>query len=75
MLNRYPGLISESEIHSLENLRGIPKNINNDIHLSKVRKEWNRFYRQNPNPTKQKLLDRATEIDIKYGPLFYPKVK
>lgn len=72
---RYPGLVSDSEMHSLENLRGIPKVINSDVHLSQIRKEWNRFYRQNPNPTQQQLLDKATEIDNKFGTQFVPPVR
>jgi hypothetical protein len=72
---RYPGLVSDSELHSLENLRGIPKDVNSDIHLSKIRKEWNKFYRENPKPTQQQLLDKATEIDIKYGSQFNPPAK
>ena len=59
-------------MHALENLRGIPKEINSDIHLSKIRKEWNRFYKEVPNPTKQQLLDKAAEIDSKCGHLFNP---
>jgi len=62
-------------MHSLENLRGIPKEINSEIHLSKIRKEWNKFYRQNPNPTKQQLLDKATEIDDMFGTEFNPPVR
>src|SRR5690606_12130800 len=73
---RYPGLVSDAELHSGENLRGIPKGqINNRIHLSAIRKEWNEFYRNNPNPTKQDLLDKATEIDDKFGHLFNPPVR
>ncbi|MED5526903.1 MAG: hypothetical protein VX447_19415 [Pseudomonadota bacterium] len=72
---RYPGIVSESEMHSLENLRGIPKDINSDVHLSKIRKEWNKFYRQNPSPTKEQLLDKATEIDNKYGAQFNPPTR
>ena len=72
---RYPGLVSDSEIHSLENLRGIPKSINSDVHLSKIRKEWNRFYRTNANPSQQQLLDKATEIDNKFGSQFNPPIR
>jgi hypothetical protein len=71
-LTRYPDVVTESEIHSLENLRGIPKEMNSDVHLSKIRKGWNRFYRQNPNPTKQQILDEATRIDIEFGDAFNP---
>ncbi|WP_337165881.1 RHS repeat-associated core domain-containing protein [Vibrio fluvialis] len=72
---RYPGLVSDSEMHSLENLRGIPKSINSDVHLSKIRKEWNRFYRTNANPSQQQLLDKATEIDNKFGSQFNPPIR
>jgi len=73
-LTRYPGVVTESEIHSLENLRGIPNEINPEVHLSNIRKEWNQFYRQNPAPTQQQLLQKATEIDLKYGWRFTPPV-
>ena len=72
---RYPGLVSEEELHSLENLRGIPKTSNPEVHLSKIRKQWNEFYRTHPNPTKRQLLDFATKIDDELGHLFTPPVK
>ena len=71
-LTRFPGLVSEAEIHSLENLRGIPKAINSDVHLSQIRVEWNQFYRANPNPSQAQLLQKATEIDTKFGSQFQP---
>lgn len=75
VLKRYPGLFNESEIHSYENLRGIPIEVNSDVHLSKIRKEWNKFYRTNPNPVRQDILDKATEIDNLYGNQFNPPVR
>ncbi|MCW3071232.1 MAG: hypothetical protein JWO44_1122 [Bacteroidetes bacterium] len=75
ILEKFPNLISESEMHSIENLRGIPKEINPDIHLSQIRKEWNRFYKDFPKPTKQELLNKATEIDNKFGYLFDPPIR
>lgn len=75
VLSVYPGLITESELHSIENLRGIPKGINGEYHLSNIRREWNAFYNQYPNATKQQLLDKATEIDDKYGHLFDPPIR
>ncbi|KJG56056.1 hypothetical protein UA38_16410 [Photobacterium kishitanii] len=74
VLRRYPSLVSDSEIHSLENLRGIPKEKNNSLHLSKIRKEWNRFYKTNPAPSKDDLLDKATEIDQMFGSEFNPPI-
>jgi hypothetical protein len=78
VLKKYPGVISEAELHSLENLRGIPKEINSDVHLSKIRKEWNRFYEgfdlTGTAPTRQQLLDKATAIDKQFGKQFKPPV-
>jgi hypothetical protein len=73
-LTRYPGLLTEEEMHSLENLRGIANDQNADLHLSQIRKDWNEFYRNNPasSMTKQKLLDKASEIDRRYGTSFTP---
>ena len=72
---RYPGLVSDSEMHSLENLRGIPKEVNSELHLRQIRREWDDFYIDNPAPTKQQVLQKATEIDNKYGAQFNPPVR
>ncbi|MBY5162880.1 hypothetical protein [Salsipaludibacter albus] len=75
MLKRYPGLFSPQEIHSIENLREVPRgNVNNKIHLSEIRVLWNSFYRANPSPTRQGILDFATMIDRKLGVFFKPPV-
>jgi hypothetical protein len=71
-LTRYSGTVTAEEIHSLENLRGIPNELNSDIHLSKIRKAWNQFYKSIPNPTKEQLLQKATEIDQLFGKFFIP---
>ncbi|MBQ0925608.1 putative T7SS-secreted protein [Saccharopolyspora endophytica] len=76
MKKQYPELdISPNEMHSLDNLRGIPKEINGDVHLRKIRSEWDEFYIDNPNPSKQDLLDKATEIDNRFGHQFNPPVR
>ena len=72
VLDLYPGRFTPAEIHSLENLRGIPRSINPDVHLSKIRKEWNKFYRNNANATRQQILDEATRIDSLFGSQFDP---
>jgi hypothetical protein len=78
VLTRFPGVVSEAEMHSLENLRGIPNAINGRLHLSQIRIEWNNFYRpfelSGTAPTQAQLLQKATEIDTKYGYLFTPPV-
>lgn len=75
VMTRHPGLVSESEMHSLENLRGVPKDINSDIHLRQIRREWDDFYIDNAFPTKSQLLQKATEIDDKFGKKFKPPVR
>ncbi|MEV5154594.1 RHS repeat-associated core domain-containing protein [Streptomyces werraensis] len=76
VLKRYPGLFSADEMHSLENLRGIPKgDINSKIHLSQIRVEWNRFYDANPNPTRQEVLDQVTKVDDMLGNWFSPRIR
>jgi RHS repeat-associated protein len=73
-LTLFPTEVTPSEIHSLENLRGIPNEINPQLHLSQIAKEWNQFYRANPNATRAQLLQKATEIDAKYGSQFMPPI-
>ncbi len=68
------GLFTIEEMHSIENLRGIPKEVNSDLHLSKIRKEWNKFYKEISNPTKEQLLQKRLDIDKKYGHLFNPPI-
>lgn len=72
---RYPNVVKNEEMHSLENLRGIPKELNSELHLSFIRKEWNRFYRETPFATKDQLLEKATEIDTIIGSKFSPPIK
>ena len=74
MLNLYPGLFSEAELHALENLRGIPNDLNSDLHLRAIRREWDTFYDQNPYATREQLLQKAAEIDAKYGSQFNPPI-
>ena len=74
-MKRYPEAVTETEMHSLQNLRGIPKDINSEVHLRLIRKEWNRFYRQNPAATGEQLRLKRAEIDSKYGDRFNPPVK
>jgi hypothetical protein len=40
------------------------------LHLRQIAKEWNQFFRANPKGTREQLLQKATEIDLKHGRLF-----
>jgi hypothetical protein len=72
VLKRYSGLFEPSEVHSLENLRGIPIVDNAATHLSAIRRSWNRFYKANPTATREEVLAHATEIDQQFGSGFLP---
>jgi hypothetical protein len=78
VLNRFPGVVTKSEMNSLNNLRGIPNHLNSSLHLRQIRAEWDRFYRafdaNGTQPTKAQLLQKATEIDSKFGSQFNPPV-
>lgn len=74
VLTTYIAVITKEMMHSLENLRGIPKELNSTLHLSTIRREWDAFYRRNPTTTLRKLLEKADEIDDKYGHLFNPPI-
>ena len=69
------GVITESELHSLANLRGIPTEINVEVHLRQIRAEWDAFYRMYPVASKQQILSKATEIDNIFGHLFDPPIR
>lgn len=82
----YQGLVTEAEMHSIQNLRGIRRGFrmpNGDdlveFHRKIIRDEWDEFYDKfedaGTTPTKQQLLDKATEIDDKYGYIFDPPVR
>ena len=45
-----------------------------NVHQRLIRREWNHFYKQNPNPSEEQLLQKATEIDTKYGSRFRPPI-
>ncbi|MCA0057910.1 MULTISPECIES: hypothetical protein [unclassified Mesorhizobium] len=74
VLDRYPGLFASEEIHSLENLRGVRKEFDVNLHLKVIRAEWDEFYKTHITATRQQVLDYATELDKKYGHLFDPPI-
>ena len=78
VLERFPGMVTEAEMHSIENLRGISLGVNSKMHLSQIRIEWNRFYEsfaaRGTVPTRTQVLQKAAEIDAKYGSKFTPPI-
>ena len=75
VLRYYKGSVTESQMHSLENLRGIPQSLNNTLHLRDIRDAWDDFYLSHPTATLDELLDYATEHDDKFGHLFTPPIR
>ncbi|WP_196772383.1 hypothetical protein [Mesorhizobium loti] len=71
---RYKNLFAEDEMHSLPNLRGIPKELDSLLHKTIFRFEWDQFYEAHPQATRQQVLDYVTYIDKKYGHLFNPPI-
>ena len=80
VLTKYPGVVSLEEMHSLVNLRGIPKGeVGSRLHQSQIRLAWDGFYQKMTSegrfPTKQELLDFARKIDDDFGDLFVPRIR
>jgi hypothetical protein len=80
VLTRYPGVVTDSEMHSLQNLRGIPTGpVGTDLHQSKLRMAWDMFYQQmeamGRAPTKTELLNQARRVDDMFGGQFVPPIR
>jgi hypothetical protein len=74
---KYPGLITEAQLHSLENLRGIPNSLrhgNVSLHQN-ITNQWAEFYRAFPNATLDDVLDFTKQIDDEFGHLFIPPIR
>jgi hypothetical protein len=76
------GKISEKELNSLESHRGIPNELNSQMHLSEIGNIWISFYnsfKYAPEgrivPTKAQIFAQVKAIDDKYGHLFYPPIR
>ena len=72
VLREYPGLFTREQLDSAANLRGIPMGLNNDLHLSLLRREWDSFYTTVQNPTASDFRRFARYLDKKYGQNFNP---
>jgi hypothetical protein len=70
VLKHYPKVVTTSQLHSLENLRGILRKFNRSIHLNEIRKDWDRFYRTHISASPLQLLNYARLLDRKYQNYF-----
>ncbi len=59
------------ELNDVKTMQLVSIKINKDF----GRRDWNRFYRNNPNPTKEEVINYMIELDKKYGENFNPPVK
>lgn len=74
-LTTYPGILTEADINSPANLRGIPNEINPEVHLSDIRKMRDRFYTSHPTATKEQPLEQAKKSDDICGSWFEPPIR
>jgi RHS repeat-associated protein len=75
VLKLYPGVFTAEEINSIDNLRGIPTALDDQLHKSIIRKEWDEFYLTHKTATQAELLEKASEIDAIYGNQFVPPIE
>lgn len=73
LLDKCPGMFKAKEIHSLKYLSGIPKVAINgeDVH-DIITASWNKFLRQNENPTREQVIAHMRKLDEEYGRYFVP---
>jgi hypothetical protein len=75
ILEKYPGLFSPKELNELGNLRGIPKELDDLLHKTQLRKQWDTFYKSHAIPTREEVVDYAKSLDSELGHNFEPPVK
>lgn len=64
VLNRYPGVFDAAELNALDNMRGIPPEFNDQLHLSRIRTDWNRHYNElDAIIAERKLIPGSPEYD------------
>jgi hypothetical protein len=74
VLTRYPNLgITQDQMHSFENLRGIPSN--GTLDHQTLTNYWQAFYNSNPNASVDDLLEYTKFIDDEFGHLFMPPIR
>jgi len=74
VLNKYPNLnLTQNQMHSLENLRGIPSN--GALDHQTITNYWASFYNTNPNANLNEIFEFTKFIDDEFGHLFIPPVR
>jgi len=74
VLKNYPNLFTIEELNTIGNLRGIPKDLNNQLHNSFIRRAWDRFHINNPNASAEEIINYADIIDSFVGGHFLPNI-
>ncbi len=71
--------LTQDEIHSLEILRGIPQDLNTEVHLIAIGDIWREFYKKYPEGdvrvTKDMLFAVCKQVDDKFGTIFLPPIR
>lgn len=71
---KYPQLnVTKNQMHSLENLRGIPSD--GSLDHQTITNYWQAFYNTNPDPSLQDIFEYTKFIDDEFGHLFIPPVR
>lgn len=74
VLTRYPYFgITNDQMHSLENLRGIPNN--GSLDHQTITNYWQAFFNSNPNASYYEVMNYVKFIDDEFGHLFVPPVR
>jgi hypothetical protein len=76
VLDHYPGLFTAHELNQVGMLRGIPRELNRELHSSGLNFEWRRFYETNPPgvATRRDFFRFMRILDSTYGMYFNPPV-
>lgn len=72
VIKRYPGVISEKKLRSLDNFRAISVNSANLNELSKLRSIWVEFFKTHESATEEDFAKVSKEVDSKYQSKFLP---
>jgi RHS repeat-associated protein len=66
-LVRRPGIFTPEELNAASNLRGIPLEMNSNLHLSQIHGAWRTFWQMNPAATRADILAFAQSLEVEHG--------